>query len=103
MIGVDLSDEAIRLANETRRQPNYSFQTMDAQELTFGDASFDLVLIVDAIERIRDAGKAFHEAGRVTRPGGRLFVTVANRDGLNQVMTRKNGLSRIQDEPPPHT
>lgn len=91
VIGVDVSDEAIRLANETRRQPNFSFRTMDAHDLSFDDASFDLVLFVDAIEHVRDAEKVLREAGRVTKPGGRLFATVSNRDSLNQIMTRKMG------------
>lgn len=96
VIGIDLSDEAVRLANERNQAPNHSFQAMDAQNLAFADASFDLVLFVDAIEHVLDAEKVFREIGRVTRPGGLLFVTVANRASLNQVMTRKMGFPEFK-------
>lgn len=91
VIGVDLSDEAIGLANERERPLNHSFERMDAENLAFGDESFDVVLFVDAIEHVLDAEKVFQEARRVTRPGGLFFVTVANRGSLNQIMTRKMG------------
>lgn len=94
-IGIDLSNEAIRQARLRHPASSFAFEAMDAHELAFDPASFDLVLFVDAIEHVHDAAKVFREAGRVTRPGGRLFVTIANRASLNQVMARKMGFSEF--------
>lgn len=53
---------------------------LDAMNLPFEDASFDLVCILEAIYFVPDYRKAFAEAVRVLRPGGRLLVITANRD-----------------------
>ncbi|NVO17012.1 MAG: class I SAM-dependent methyltransferase [Rhodoplanes sp.] len=92
VVGVDVSDAAVEIARERHRdQPRFTFAAMDAHRLDFPDGAFDTVLFVDAIEHVRDAAHVLAEIGRVTRPGGRLFLTVANTGSLNQVMARKLG------------
>jgi SAM-dependent methyltransferase len=91
VMGIDLSDVAVEMAKAKLPLPNFQFQQMDAQHLGFKDASFDIVLFSDAIEHVRDAEAVLKEAARVLRPQGLLFITVANRDSLHQVMTRKLG------------
>lgn len=46
------------------------------EELPFADHSFDLVTCLDVVEHVPDDHRAFAELRRVTRPGGRLLVTV---------------------------
>ncbi len=93
VVGVDISEVAIGMARESHRdRREFSFEIMDAHRLDFAAAAFDTVLFVDAIEHVRDAGRVLAEIARVTRPGGRLFLTVANKDGLNLIMSRKLGL-----------
>lgn len=91
VIGIDLSDVAIEKAKARPYPPHFQFEQMDAHRLNFADASFDIVLFCDSIEHVRDAERALAEAARVLRPQGLLFITVANRDSLHQVMTRKLG------------
>lgn len=92
VMGVDLSDEIVETARARHAGiEGFGFRQMDVHELTFGDGEFDLVLFVDAIEHVHDAALVMKEAARVLRPGGRLMVTVANRDSLNQFITRKLG------------
>jgi 2-polyprenyl-3-methyl-5-hydroxy-6-metoxy-1,4-benzoquinol methylase len=64
---------------------------MDAHSLCSADGSFDIVLFIDAIEHVKDAYKVVSEISRVLRPGGQVLLTVANRDSVNQVLTRKLG------------
>jgi SAM-dependent methyltransferase len=46
------------------------------EEIPFDDASFDLVTCLDVIEHTPDDVRSLRELLRVTRPGGRLVVTV---------------------------
>jgi SAM-dependent methyltransferase len=92
VIGVDVSSVAIDRARERHKAfRNFSFAQMDAHDLRFADESFDAVLFIDAIEHVKDAGGVLAEIARVLRPGGILLLTVANRDSVNQVLTRKLG------------
>jgi SAM-dependent methyltransferase len=92
IVGVDVSGVAIEMARERHAGlANFSFERMDAHKLAFPDASFDHVLFVDAIEHVFDVEDVFAEAARVLKPGGGFFVTVANRDSVNQILTTKLG------------
>jgi ubiquinone/menaquinone biosynthesis C-methylase UbiE len=92
VIGVDISDAAIEIASADHRDyPNFTFRQMDVHRLDFADAEFDIVLFLDSIEHLKDALGALQEATRVLKPQGRLLLTVANRDSVHQVITRKLG------------
>ena len=73
VVGLDLSDEAIRFCAAK------GFGTVRKGDITaipFADASFDLVLATDVIEHVDDDAKALREIRRVLRPGGKAIVTV---------------------------
>ncbi len=63
----------------------------DASAVALADASCDVVIFVDAIEHVFDAGAVMREVGRVLRPCGELLVTFANRNSLNQLLSRALG------------
>ena len=48
----------------------------DLRQLTFADASFDLVISSDILEHVRGHADAFREIYRVLRPAGRHIFTV---------------------------
>ncbi len=50
----------------------------DAQNLPFAGDSFDVVVSCETIEHVPDPWAALREMYRVTRPGGRLFLTTPN-------------------------
>ena len=50
--------------------------TADAENLPFGDDSFDVVIMEAVLEHIPDVGAAFSEVSRILRPNG-LFVGYA--------------------------
>lgn len=55
---------------------------MDAQELAFEDASFDLVYSFHALEHIPDPVQALREMRRVLVPGGQYLVGTPNSSRL---------------------
>jgi len=76
VIGVDIADRCIQLANENN--PLMRFERCDMGELPFGDETFDGIIayysIIDT-PRIH-VGRFFREFHRVLKPGGRLLVAV---------------------------
>lgn len=51
-----------------------SFLVADSASLPFPDASFDLVILNDAMEHVDDPQKTLVEAARVLRPQGRIMI-----------------------------
>ncbi len=53
------------------------------QRLPYGDASFDVVLLVEVIEHLSDHQAAIGELARILKPGGVLILTTPNVMRLN--------------------
>ena len=53
-----------------------SVRCEDVQQLTYADASFDLVTHTEVLEHVADDQRAFSELHRVLRPGGIMVFTV---------------------------
>jgi SAM-dependent methyltransferase len=73
-IGVDFSPEMITIARA--RCPEVEFQRGDAQKLAFENGRFDAVLMNFGILHLPHPERAFAEAARVLRDGGRYAFTV---------------------------
>ena len=71
--GVDLSEKMVNLAR--KNYPEMDIRTGDAEGLPYKDSSFDVVTINFGVLHFPDAEKAFAEAHRVLKPGGRLAFT----------------------------
>ena len=72
---------------------NHGVRHESATSLTFTDESFDRYLSFDVFEHIPDYLKAFKEAARVLRPGGKLVFTVPFDPGLQEHQIRARVLS----------
>ena len=70
VVGLDLTKEMIALAQKNNTNTNLSFVQGDMCELSFQDASFDIVTGGYALRNAPDLGKALRETYRVLRPGG---------------------------------
>lgn len=57
-----------------------NLRQFDAQAMPFGDASFDVVILFEAIYYLPDVTAFFRECQRVLRPGGLLLLASANKD-----------------------
>jgi len=77
IVGIDPSEEYVAYANSKNRFANRaSFQTGDAQQMSFPDASFDASVSLLVFNYIPDSLKALREVRRVTKPGGRISAAV---------------------------
>lgn len=85
IIATDINPGVVEFAAQRFQSECVTFQAADAQELPFGEASFDLVLCLFGIMFFPDKVRANEEARRVLRPGGRYVLVTFNRLALNPV------------------
>ena len=72
--GVDITPEQLAKSERLRRVEHVSFQRARIEELPFEDGSFDAVISNGVINLSADKRRAFAEAERVLREGGRLAL-----------------------------
>lgn len=83
--GIDLTDAAVELARKRFELFNLpgSFQKDDAEKLSFGNETFDLVYSHGVLHHTPDIDSAIREIHRVLRPGGRAEVMLYHRNSYN--------------------
>ncbi|MBI4596727.1 MAG: methyltransferase domain-containing protein [Candidatus Tectomicrobia bacterium] len=73
-VGVDFAQAMVEVAR--KKYPKAAFQQGDAENLSFGDASFDAAICSFGLLHLAEPEKALAEAYRVLVPGGRYAFTV---------------------------
>ncbi len=73
--GVELNARAAAYARERLGLPVF---TGDLMGVHFPDGWFDMVILWDVLEHLHDPKGVLQEAARVTRPGGRLVLSLPN-------------------------
>ena len=76
VIGIDPAAPYVDLARTRHAGDLVRFEVGDAQQLRFGDGSFDRTLSLLVLNFIPDRAKALDEMIRVTRPGGTVAAAV---------------------------
>ncbi len=77
-VGVDLSDEAVKLAQ--RVAPGAEMAVGAGESLAFRDGSFDYVTCLGSLEHFLDMGQGLEEMKRVAKPTARFCIMVPNQD-----------------------
>ena len=78
VIGIDLSDELLKVANELNRQEgtgNLSFRKGDVYELDVEESSIDFIYTRFFFQHLQYPEKALENIARALKPGGILCIT----------------------------
>jgi SAM-dependent methyltransferase len=101
---IDISDEAVeharRLAEQTGQSDKSDFARMNAEELTFPDQSFDLI-VGRAILHHLDLDKAYRSIARCLKPGGTaVFLEPLGHNPIINMYRNATPQLRTEDEHP---
>jgi SAM-dependent methyltransferase len=82
VVGLDLDRDSLRLPGRALARRAAELGSLGAMlqgnafALPFADATFDRVICAEVMEHVHDFRGAARELARVTRPGGRLAITI---------------------------
>lgn len=85
IVGMDVSPAVAQRAAERYRDAGLCFLAADARRLPFADARFSTVASPSTLDHFADPsdlGVSLRELHRVLEPGGRLVITLDNRQNL---------------------
>ena len=88
-IGTDIVASGIKrtIANNAGLKENIiSYSVADAQNLSFKDDSFDVVVMAEVLEHIPVPAHALTEVRRILKPNGRMLITIPNLTSIRSVM-----------------
>lgn len=79
IVGVDISEPMLEKAQERVKRLHLdqveAISVMDAEQLTFPDGSFDVVVAQYVVTAVPNPERALDEFVRVVRPGGEIILT----------------------------
>lgn len=98
-VGIDISQKAVNEA--FRLYPAGEFLRMDAENMTFSDQSFDVIVSTENFEHLPNQAKHARELARVVRPDGFCFVATPNPELFvgqnNPFHTKENTYSELRE------
>jgi ubiquinone/menaquinone biosynthesis C-methylase UbiE len=99
--GADVSPLALRRA--AARLPDAELVSVEPDApLPFADGEFELVLVAETLEHVRDVQLFLSEARRVLRPGGGLAITTPAHSRLTALRLLVSGWESEFDPLSPH-
>jgi len=101
LVAADVS--AVALARARTRLPGAELVELEPDApLPLGDSEFDLVLLAETIEHVRDVQLLLSELRRVLRPGGRVAITTPAHGRLTGLAILARGFEPGFDPLSPH-
>jgi SAM-dependent methyltransferase len=100
--GVDLAEEAIRLAKENfaLQNVNGDLRIMNGENLQFRDNTFDGVYAHGVLQYTADGERMIREIHRVLKPGGEAILMVYNRYSWLNLLSRLSGVQLEHEDAP---
>jgi SAM-dependent methyltransferase len=102
VIGSDIAVAALRSARQFLPEIPLVRADLDVPQ-PFADRSFDLIVLREAIEHVRDGAATLHECWRILRSGGCVALTTPNRWDARRPLYRARGKAWSGDADPTHT
>jgi SAM-dependent methyltransferase len=96
-VWAELEDAHIRTIEKLLEEPVVAVSKADCR-LSFADAAFDCVVTIDCHEHLKDPQLLNGELFRVTKPGGRVIVTVPNGNRRKLAVRIKELVGMTQSE-----
>lgn len=89
LTGVDISEGSINAAKNATNGKG-EFYCQDIREFNI-ESKYDLILLADVIDHIKDYAILIKKASASLKPGGLLFISTINRTFLSKVLAIKVG------------
>ncbi len=90
VVAVDLSEEAVRYANEEYAGDNIEMVVADGHGLPLASDSVDVVVSFELIEHLQGQQAHLHEVNRVLKPNGLTVISTPNRIFYSQESNQAN-------------
>jgi 2-polyprenyl-6-hydroxyphenyl methylase / 3-demethylubiquinone-9 3-methyltransferase len=87
--GLDASEGSLAAAARHDETTSVNYAVGDARDLSFNNATFDVVCAMDFLEHVDDPSEVISEASRVLAPGGLFFFHTFNRNWLSWLVVIK--------------
>jgi SAM-dependent methyltransferase len=98
IFGLDAAESLLAIAR--RRVPTGTFRHGEMEALPFADHAFDLVTGFNAFQYAANPVVALAEAGRVTRPGGKVVILTWGEPAGMEAAALVTGLKGLLPAPP---
>lgn len=86
-IGIDTSENVIKMASESNKLEKVEFEVMDATETDFEDSSFDVICLSNSIHHIPNITPIFTEMKRLLKSDGFIVINEMIADELDEKQT----------------
>jgi ubiquinone/menaquinone biosynthesis C-methylase UbiE len=90
IVGVDISETAVRYATNKYQKPNLSFRTGSASFIPLEDNSVNVVVSFETIEHHDEHDKMMQEIKRVLAPGGLIIISSPDRKFYSDIPNYRN-------------